>query len=232
MKRSVETTQEIKRKLGQTAANFVSDGMIVGLGTGSTCAYFITALIEKKREEGLCFKTVASSEDSKMKALSGGLEILDDNAFVNIDFSVDGADEIDPDGHLIKGGGGAFTREKVVLRSAKRRLIIADESKEVERLGEKNGLPLEVLPFGFAATVNELLKRGYQGKQRMHSSGRPFITDNGNFIFDVNFPSYFPSPGEDDIILKTVSGVIETGFFLEKADILIGFFDGTFNFKN
>lgn len=212
---------EIKRKLGIVAAELVKPDMIVGLGSGSTASYFIKALIQRSHKEKLNISVVASSKQSEKIATLGGLKVLDDTQFSQLDLVVDGADEIDPFHRMIKGKGGAITREKILAQSTKRLVIIADESKLVSILGNCF-LPVEILPFGSTSIQKKMQQQDYQGHLRKDKQGNIFITDNGNYIFDITSPNLFPNPKTDEETLLKISGVVETGFLLQKAEILIG----------
>ncbi len=220
------TQVEIKKTLGTEAAQIVKEGMNIGLGTGSTAACFIESLIERRRS-GINFSAVSSSTKSMEQAQAGGIPTLSIDSFTTLDLTVDGADEIDLHGRMIKGGGGALVREKILATSSRRLVILVDESKLVEHLG-RFGLPLEIIPFGFCATVEKIQKLGYLGKLRLKNDGSPYITDNGNWIYDLSYPKIFTVPEEDHEKLIQIPGVVETGFFLNlPLEVLIGYHDGT-----
>lgn len=225
-----------KRAVGQFAANLIQDEMVVGLGTGSTTRFFIEALIQRCREGLKIATTVATSKESQRLAEAGGLRVLDINAVSQIDIDVDGADEIDPLKRLIKGGGGALLREKIIAQASAEMLVIVDQHKLVDKLGAF-GVPVEVVPFGCMHTLKHIERLNCKGKLRMieapHSDaktkegGLPFITDNGNYIIDVTLSHLCDNPADLDQALKKLSGVIETGFFINLAKrVLVGFDDG------
>lgn len=224
------TQDAIKKSVGEKAASFVENGMLVGLGTGSTAACFIDSLIERCRQ-GLKITAVSSSIRSLDQARAGGIPILDMNQITDIDLTIDGADEIDPSNRMIKGGGGAHVREKILATSSKQMIVIVDESKIVPVLG-RFGLPIEILPFGFNATINKIKKLGYDGSMRAQKDGSVYVTDNGNYIFDVHSPKQFPNPESDHDAIVNLAGVVDTGFFFNlPTRVLIGYSDGTVVFR-
>ena len=213
-----------KKAAAAAAAELVEEGMIVGLGTGSTAGYFISFLGERCRR-GLKINAVATSAASEQQAKSEGIPIIDINSRITIDMAVDGADEIDPAKRLIKGGGGALFREKIVAGMSEEFVVIADESKLVQHFGSFP-LAVEISPFAHAATYAKLEKLGYPGALRRHASGETFVTENGNYIIDVQLPHPCTNPEKDDARIQCIPGVIETGFFFKMAGrILVGFAD-------
>ncbi len=196
--------------------------MKLGLGTGSTAAMFVELLGEKVKA-GLNVVCVPTSEDTRAQAAGFGIKLstLDDTPF--LDLTVDGADEMDGDLRLIKGGGGALLREKIVATASGRVIIIADVSKRVETLGAF-ALPIEVVPFGLTATRNMVESLagdvGCNGniKVRLKADGQPFVTDNGNLILDCAFGAIEDPEALDDA-LKLIPGVVENGLFLGIADL-------------
>jgi ribose 5-phosphate isomerase A len=212
-----------KQAAGQKAATFIQDGMIVGLGTGSTSAYFIQALIEKK----LKIQTVASSIRSEEMAKKGGLSVLKINDAPHIDITVDGADEIDSQKRMIKGGGGAHVREKILAVSSRKMVVIIDESKLVSSLGNTK-LPVEILQYGALFTQKKIKTLGFQGSWRKDAQGKLWITDNDNWIFDIVFQTPLTHPEQVHANLLSIPGVIDTGFFFNIAsEVIIGKADGT-----
>jgi ribose 5-phosphate isomerase A len=224
MKFNKQTQDEIKKNLGYLAAQTIEDGMVVGLGTGSTAYYFIEKLIERA-QGGLSIKVTASSEKSGSQAQKGGLELIELKQAPTVDLTVDGADEVDTRNRLIKGGGGAHTREKILAACSKKILIIVDESKLVEKLGHFH-LPVEILPFGFTKTIEHLEQKGFSGKIRKNKDSF-YITDNGNYIFDIHQPNCFEEPEIAHLSLISTPGVVETGFFLDlPIQVMVGYADG------
>ena len=198
--------------------------MVVGLGTGSTAAFFISYLAERCRS-GLNITAVATSIPSEEQAKTEGIPVIDINSQITIDIAVDGADEIDPQKRLIKGGGGALFREKIVAGMSKEFIVIADKSKLVDHFG-KFPLAVEISPFAYRATISKLESQGYPGALRKNSKGEPFVTENGNYIVDINLPHPCTDPEKDDGFIQCIPGVIESGFFFNMAGrILVGFSD-------
>lgn len=223
---SNSTSINIAKKAAALAAvELIKDGMTVGLGTGSTTEHFITHLAERCRK-GLNIHAVATSERSSIQAKKEGIPIIDINSISSIDIDIDGADEIDTKKRLIKGGGGAAFREKIVACMSKEFVVIADNSKLVEALGSFP-LPVEILPFGHTYTIAKLKEKGYPGNLRVSKKGEYVITDNGNYIFDVELKFPCNMPEKENDVIKSVVGVIETGFFISMASrVVLGFSDG------
>lgn len=214
-----------KMAAGAKAATFIQDGMIVGLGSGSTSECFIQCLVERVKK-GLKIRAVSSSRNSANLAKKGGIEILDINSVSRIDITVDGADEIDAQKNMIKGGGGAHVREKILASSSNEMIVIVDESKLVEKLG-KHKLPIEVLFYGSPATRTKIEALGSKGKWRMNKDGTLFITENGNLLFDLFFKEPPQAPEHLHIELINIPGVLDTGFFFNLAGrVIVGYEDG------
>jgi ribose 5-phosphate isomerase A len=215
-----------KFNAAQAALDFVKDGMIVGLGTGSTSAHFVRQLGERVRQ-GLRVKGVPTSEATRNLAEQVGVPLLEISQVTAIDVDVDGADEVDPGFRLIKGGGGALLREKIVAAASKRMVVIADDSKWVETLGAFP-LPVEVTRFGFALTqerVREALRAsGCAGDDVVlrvsGKSNEPVITDGGNYILDAH-AKRIPNAAALGDGLKRIAGVVEHGLFLSLAHTVI-----------
>ena len=215
----------IKKKVGTFAAEQIEEGMLVGLGTGSTAYFFIERLAERCRN-GLKIQAVASSRASLAQAKKGGIPLADINQYTHIDITVDGADEIDPKKRMIKGGGGALLREKIVATMSKEMLVIVDQSKLCDQLGTRK-LPVEVVPFATEATKHQIEKLGYKGEWRKAKDSTLYVTDNGNYLFDIHFSKTRDTPEQDHAALTHLPGVIETGFFFNLAtQVIIGFSDG------
>lgn len=204
---------EMRRAAGQAAAALVHDGMVVGLGTGRTAAFAIEALAGRK------ITGVPTSQASAELAMRLGIPLRNPPDDGPIDLTIDGADEFDPQLRLVKGGGGALTREKLVARASRFLAIVADADKQVEKLGSKARLPVEVLEFGLRWTLERLWAIGLQPRVRA-LGGRTFVTDNGNRILDCLLPDGADLDGLASAI-KSVSGVVEHGLFLDEADCLL-----------
>jgi ribose 5-phosphate isomerase A len=215
---------EAKRAAAEKAVEWLKDGMTVGLGTGSTVQPFIEA-VGRKVAEGLSIKAVATSVRSEELARELGIPIVPFSDVAEIDITVDGADEVDPDWHLIKGGGGALLREKIVADSSTKLIVIVDESKLVRHLG-KFPLPVEVVPFGFELTERKLRRLGCEPRLRMADTLR-YKTDNGNYIMDCEFEPIL-QPVQLAERLGRIPGVVEHGLFVGMAaQIIVGRPDGT-----
>ncbi|HSO93463.1 MAG TPA: ribose-5-phosphate isomerase RpiA [Candidatus Dormibacteraeota bacterium] len=212
---SPETSVEgQKRAAAERALKLVRTGMVIGLGTGSTARYFIEGLGEKVRQ-GFDLSAVVTSADSRRRAEACGIRLAE-RVDRPIDLTVDGADEISPSIDCIKGRGGALLREKIVAHSSRRFVLIADESKLVERLG-RGPVPVEVLGFLWESTGAEIAALGGRPELRMAADG-PFRTDNGNLVLDVRFPAVDPDLGSR---LHAIPGVIEHGLFFSMAQAAI-----------
>jgi len=216
----------MKRRVGEWAAEWVEDGMLVGLGTGSTVFHFINRLTQRVAE-GLRIQVVSSSRRTEQQAKQGGLSLADSDALSSTDITVDGADEIDPQYRMIKGGGGALLREKILANISRKMVVIVDESKVVDRLG-KHPLPVEILPFCREATIDKIQKLGFRGYLRAYERDGLVKTDNENLIYDIYFESPRTTPESDHDKLIKIPGVLETGFFFNLAThVLVGKVDGT-----
>ena len=204
---------EAKRLAAEKAIEYVEDGMIVGVGTGSTVAYFIDALSAwKDRIEG----AVSSSEQSTARLKAHGIEVIDLNTAGSLSLYVDGADECDPHKRLIKGGGAALTREKIIAEASERFVCIIDPSKQVDVLG-KFPLPVEVVPMARSLVAREILR--ITGGQPVWRDG--VVTDNGNVILDIHNLSIIDPVGTERE-LNQVPGVVSVGLFARRpADIVI-----------
>ena len=218
--------QLAKKVAGETAADLIEEGMIVGLGTGSTTTYFITAL-GKKCQQGLKIWAVATSERSTTQAVQLGIPMLDPKTITLVDVTVDGADEIDREKNMIKGGGGALVREKLLAIASKEMIVLVDETKLVDHLG-KHPLPVEILPFVYQTTILRLEALGYRGTLRVDKNHQPWITDNGNYIFDIQYSHPIVNPKNEHERLKNLTGVVETGLFFNLAKrVIIGYEEGS-----
>jgi ribose 5-phosphate isomerase A len=201
----------LQRATGEHAATYVRDGMIVGLGTGSTAAFAIAALAARVTQ-GLRIRAIPTSKASAVQARNGGIPLTTLNTHPQIDVTIDGADEVDPEMNVIKGRGGALLREKIVASATTHQVIIVDETKLVRRLGERMPLPVEIVPFGWKRTSGALAALGLVPTLRRAGTA-PFRTDNGNYIVDCALPATFALHDLAAAIKETV-GVVEHGFFL------------------
>ena len=207
----------LKEVVGKEAVKYVEDGMIVGLGTGSTVFYFVHALAYRVKE-GLNIQMVSTSIQTVELAKSLGLNIKELEEIDHIDLAVDGVDEIDKNFNAIKGGGAALFREKIVADIAKEVIWIYDESKDVEKLGKFN-LPVEILPFGYSHTVRKLTEAGLNPVIRK-KDGEILITDNHNYIADLHLGYGFDIE-EVKEKLANIVGVVEHGLFLNMCKLCI-----------
>jgi ribose 5-phosphate isomerase A len=217
-----------KRQAGEAAAEAVVSGMRLGLGTGSSVAFFLDALgrrIKAGELEDISGVPTSERTAEACRSLGIGLTTLDDDPV--LDLAVDGADEVDPDLHLIKGLGGALLREMLVAGAARRFTVIVDPSKLVTRLGTRSPVPIEVTPFGWKSHLPFFRDRGADPVLRELGDGQPYLTDNGNLIIDLHFSGGI----EDAYFLRRAllerPGVVGTGLFLGMADeVLVGRADG------
>ncbi len=211
-----ETRDALKREAALAAVAMVEDGMVVGLGTGSTAAFAIEGLIARVRD-GLRIVGIPTSERSARQAREGGITLSDFAQHAAVDLTIDGADEIARDSlDLIKGLGGALLREKIVAAASGRLVIVADEPKLVPGLGGTVPLPVEVVTFGWQTTQARIAALGARPVLRLDAGGEPFRSDGGNLILDCDFgPIGDPARLEQD--LSNTVGVVETGLFIGMA---------------
>lgn len=213
-----------KQLAAEKAVEFIEDGMIVGLGTGST-AFFAIQKIGQLVHEGLKIQAVASSKASEELAEKFGIPLLPFSDVESIDVTIDGADEVDPNLSLIKGGGGALLREKILAGNSKRFIVIVDETKIVPALGTFP-LPVEIVPFAYELTVRKLQAMGAKLNIRM-KDGEHYITDNGNLIADCHFGD-ITDPVTLHQQLNTTPGVVDNGLFVHlTSQVIVGHADGT-----
>ena len=209
----------LKKNVGYEAVEWVKDGYVVGLGTGSTTYYFIEKLAEKIKNEELEVLGIPSSYQSFFLASDSGIPLttLEEH---DVDLAVDGADEVDPNLNLIKGGGAAHTMEKIIDQSADKFIVIIDDSKMVDVLG-KFPIPVEVIPPALRIVKEQLMNMGGQPDLRMAKrKDGPIITDNGNFVVDVEFNS-INEPKKLEVMLNSIPGVVENGVFASLADEIL-----------
>jgi ribose 5-phosphate isomerase A len=217
----------VKRAAGRHAADLVATGTIVGLGTGSTVVHVLERLAERIAEEGLAIQGVPTSLDTERRARELGIPLTTLEAITAIDLTIDGADEIDARFHMIKGGGGALLREKVVASITRREVIVVGSDKVVERLGRKFPLPIEVVPFARPVVERAVVHHGAHPVLRTRDGGT-YVTDNGNVILDCAFAAGIPDPFSLEAALQRIPGIVEVGLFCDLAHVLvIGHPDGT-----
>ncbi len=212
---------EQKRNAGRRAAEYVKDGMTVGLGTGSTAKHAVERLGERLEEEDLDIKAIPTSKATEKLAESLDIPLVELKRAKQIDLTIDGADEVGPDYNLIKGGGGALLREKIIAQNSKEYIIIVDPSKMVEELGADFDLPVEIIPLWHEA-ISEWVERLDCKTILRKENGEKYRTDNGNFIIDCDFEK-IDKPTILSRKLNSMPGVLENGLFTSRADkIIIG----------
>jgi ribose 5-phosphate isomerase A len=213
-----------KQLAAEKAVTFLDSGMTIGLGTGSTAYWAIERIGKKVKEEAWKIRAIATSVRSEEQARGLGIPILDFSSIKSIDVTIDGADEVDARLQLIKGGGGALLREKIVATNSKQMIVVADESKWVNTLG-KFPLPVEVVHFGWERTFEKLQLLGCEAKRRMNGT-EPYLTDNGNFIVDCAFEEIKDPPGLHESV-NAITGVVDNGLFIHIASkLVLGFNNG------
>ncbi len=213
--------EELKKLAGEEAVKYIEDGMIVGLGTGSTIEYTIRKL-GKMIREGLDIQGIPTSIHTKRIAKEENIPLttLDENP--DIDITIDGADEVDSNLNLIKGGGGALTREKIIAFNSKKVIIVVDDSKIVKALGIDFALPVEIVKFGWTSTKKTLEDFGCDVSLREVMKNEPFITDNGNYILDCDFER-IQDPAQMEIDINLIPGVVENGLFIDLVnEVIVG----------
>jgi ribose 5-phosphate isomerase A len=213
-----------KQLAAEKAVSFLDDGMIIGLGTGSTAYWAIESIGQKMKEENWKIKAIATSVRSEEQARGLGIPIVDFSSIKVIDVTIDGADEVNDKLELIKGGGGALLREKIVATNSRVMIVVADESKWVKTLG-KFPLPVEVVHFGWERTFDKLRLLGCEPKRRMNGT-EPYLTDNGNYIVDCSFIEITEPPALHDAV-NSITGVVDNGLFIHIANkLVLGFNSG------
>ncbi|NGZ10041.1 MAG: ribose-5-phosphate isomerase RpiA [Nitrospira sp. LK70] len=208
-----------KRAAALKAVEFVRDGMVVGLGTGSTAKHMLVALGERVRT-GMNLRGVATSQETAILARESGIPLIDSENRWEIDVAIDGADQVDPDLNLIKGGGGALLKEKIVAAAAKQFIVTVDHTKQVPVLGGSVPLPIEVIPFGWRNTAREIEVLTKSRPVLRERDGVPFKTEAGHLIVDVHI-ARIDRPGELETALNLIPGVVETGLFVGRTNVLI-----------
>ena len=207
------------------ALEFVADGMVVGLGSGRASTRFIERLGERVRS-GLQIRGVPTSNASAEVAARAGIELTTLQKSPTIDVAVDGADEVDPQLNLIKGYGRAFVREKIIAAAAKKFVVLVGDEKIVTKLGSRGKLPVEVVPFGVPFVVSQLHALGIKSAVEM-TGDNPFVSDNGNLILDVHVEP-IDAPASFERTLRELPGIVDTGLFLQRADVVLIGDDATF----
>jgi ribose 5-phosphate isomerase A len=213
--------KDMKLHAAQRALQLVEPGMTLGLGSGTTATLWIQLVGEQVRDHGLKIRAIASSEDSERLGKSYGIPFVNFEECRSLDLTVDGADEVAPKLTLIKGGGGKLLREKIVASASKKFVVVADESKQVERLG-RFPLPVEVIQMAEPLVSDSLRRLGFTPKIRVNADGTRYITDEGNWILDCS-GMLIENPAEMAAKLDSIVGVVEHGLFLNMATMaLIG----------
>jgi len=207
-----------KEAAARASLEYIKDGHVVGLGTGSTAAYFIKLLGEKVKN-GLRIRGIPTSVRSEELARSLGIPVITLDDSQEIDVTVDGADEVDPELRLIKGGGGAALREKIVASATKQLVIVADASKRVQRLG-KFPLPVEVIRFAQPLVAKRIAALGASVQLRRNADGTPYVTDENNHILDCRFGE-IRDPDHLARELSNMPGVVEHGLFIDMASVAL-----------
>lgn len=229
---SLSPPERAKHAAASAAVELVEDGMTLGLGTGSTAAFFVELLGKKLQETGWNVECVATSSATAALAEKSGVPLIQLDDALALDLTIDGADEIDDDLDLIKGGGGALLQEKIVANASSRFIVIADSSKHVQRLGAFP-LPVEIVRFGWQTTARQVRSTlvgthegGHEVRLRTRD-GKPFVTDEGHYIIDLALRE-IEDAGMLDFDLRQIPGVVETGLFLGMAAMaILGKEDGT-----
>ena len=211
--------ERLKEEAGVAACNFIKDGMKLGLGTGSTVRYTVIEIGRRISEDGLNVVGVPTSEATRELALEVGIPLVTLSESDGLDLIIDGADEFDNNFSLIKGGGGALTREKIVAQSSKSMIVVADDRKQVETLGNFD-LPVEVLPFEWERT-RDRISSICPGEVKLRGGSEPFVTDNDGYILDCSFGPSISDPKSLEMKLLSIAGVVEVGLFVDICDAVV-----------
>lgn len=209
-----------KEMAAKAAVEHVEMDQVIGVGSGSTVEYFIKFLKERIETEKLKIETIPTSYQSALLLMQNRIPITTLNEYPELDLAVDGADEIDPALNLIKGGGAALTQEKIVDSAARKFIVIADESKKVEKLGEKMPIPVEIIPISLKSVMRKITK--YTSECTLREAIKkmgPVITDNGNFIIDAKITD-IKNPKQLELEINGIPGVIENGLFINMVDVV------------
>jgi len=217
---SANWIEDAKKRAAIEAVKHLKNNQIIGLGSGSTAAYAICEIGELVRRRKWCILGVPTSHQAFSLAVDFGIQVTTLDEHPQLDLTIDGVDQVDPDLNMIKGMGGALAREKIVATASAQKLIVADETKLVKRLGINHPVPIEVLPFATATVMSKIREFGGNPIVRM-GTGKvgPVVTDNGNFLLDV-WMKKIDDPKKLDTRLKCICGVVETGLFLGLADVV------------
>lgn len=216
----MDKVEQLKQQAGIAACKYVKSGMKVGLGTGSTVKYTVLELGRMIAEEGMEIVGVPTSLATQKLAIEVGIPLVELSDCTHLDIVIDGADEFDPEFNLIKGGGAALLREKIVAQESKTMVVVADQRKQVDALGAFP-LPIEITPFSFEATIRQL-SRLLDCRVNCRMSGdNPVITDNGNYIADAHCGPTLTNPNQTEIEVLKIAGVVQVGLFNEMCDAVI-----------
>jgi len=222
MSAETDPVKVMKQEVGKAAAERVQSGTIVGLGTGSTTAYAIQYIGDRIKKGDLKdIKGIPTSFQAEVLAKEHGIPLTSLDAVDHIDVAIDGADEVDPQKNLIKGGGAAHTREKVVDSLAAQFIVVVDSGKLVERLGSTFKLPVEVIPMAYVPVMRAIEKLGGKPELRMGvKKAGPVVTDQGNMVIDVTFDS-IDNPSKLEKTINNIPGVLENGLFVGVANVVL-----------
>ena len=216
----MDKVEQLKQQAGIAACKYVKSGMKVGLGTGSTVKYTVLELGRMIAEEGMEIVGVPTSLATQKLAIEVGIPLVELSDCTHLDIVIDGADEFDPEFNLIKGGGAALLREKIVAQESKAMVVVADQRKQVDALGAFP-LPIEITPFSFEATIRQL-SRLLDCRVNCRMSGdNPVITDNGNYIADAHCGPTLTNPNQTEVEVLKIAGVVQVGLFYEMCDAVI-----------
>jgi len=217
---SANWIEDAKKRAAIEAVKHVKNGQVIGLGSGSTVAYAIKEIGKLTRQKKWRILGVPTSHQAFLLAVECGIQISTLDEHPQLDLTIDGVDQVDPELNMIKGMGGALTREKIVASASKQNVIVADATKLVKRLGTNHPVPVEVLPFAMAPAISKIHQVAGKPTLRM-GSGKvgPVVSDNGNFILDV-WMKKIADPRELHMTLKSIPGVVETGLFIDVADVV------------
>lgn len=225
MNKELPLQQSAKIAAAKVASECIQDGMLIGIGSGSTVSFFIQALGARCRS-GLKIQAIPSSSISYHQALHEQIPMIDSGQITQLDLTIDGADEIDKHKNMTKGGGGALFREKMLALAADEMIVIVDETKLVPQIGG-SPLPIEISPYAYLTTLERIRQKGYKFTLRTSTNHQLYMTDNGNYIVDLHYSLPIQDPAKEHTLLKMIPGVIETGLFFQIAGrVFVGYQDG------